>query len=389
MGLYIGSQRVCPIVKVKGLDSKGKYLVTVIDYDGTILYQDHLDTGAVVYMPPPPNHPELTFLGWSCAQAISYDGSSYYTTVADSDVTVGAYYTTVSGKTEIDIELTQATGLTVTCKMGGNPKDWGDGTSDSTSSHTYSDYGTYTIKVNATNWGSTTSTSGTFGQSSSTVNYYVKAIRVGGSMNTYNASYALCYCYGLTKISLKSLTNTTIGSYFMRNCINLQGLVIPTGIKTINTYALYYASQVLYPVLPNTVTSIGTYSCMYWQQAIVIQLPSGIASIPNSGLSYAQTVRSLKLPPNITGIGTGGFNNCYSIQYLKIPKTAASIGGSAFTSMRGCIFDFTDYTSVPTLGAGAFNGYYPTAKILVPNSLLNTWKTTSNWTSYANIIVGV
>ena len=388
MGLNIGSQRVCPIVKVKGLDSKGKYLVTVVDYDGTILYQDHLDNGAKVYLPPAPNHAELTFQGWSCADGVSTDSNGSYVTVNGGDLTVGAYYTTVSGMTEVDIELVQGQNLTITCKLNGT-KDWGDGTSDALTSHTYANYGTYTIKVNATSWGSNNSTSGTFGQSSTTPNYFVRAIRVGGSMNTYNASYALQYLFALKKISLKPITNTIVGSYFLRNCINLQALVIPQGIKTINTYAFYYLAQVMHPVVPSTVTSIGTYALMYWQQAVAISLPTGLTSFNSSVLSYAQMIRSFRLPTNLSVIGSSVFNACNALQYLKFPKTVSSIGGTAFTSVRDCIFDFSSHTSVPTLGAGAFNGVYATSKILVPNSLLNTWKTTTNWVTYANYIIGV
>ena len=390
MGLYIGSQRVCPIVKVKGYDSKGKYLVTVIDYDGTILYQDHLDNGAKVYLPPAPNHEKLTFQGWSCAETISTDSNGSYVTVGEQDVTVGAYYTTVSGMTEIDIELTSITGLTFTCKMTGT-KDWGDGTSDSLTSHTYANYGTYTVKTSSANWGSNNSSSGTFGQSSGNINYSVKEVRVGASINTYNYSYVFSYCYGLKTVSLKSVTNTTIGSYFMRNAINLQALVIPFGIKSIGSYGFYYAAQALYPVIPSTVTSFGTYSLMYLQQAVTIPLPqnTSITTLGNSVLSYASMVRTVKIPPKVTSIGTGTFNGCNSFQYIKFPKTVTSIGGSAFTSTRGCIFDFSEHTSIPTLGAGAFNSYYPTTKILVPNSLVNNWKTASNWSAYANIIVGV
>lgn len=387
MALYLGSQKICPITEVKGDDSKGEFCVTVIDYDGTILKQDHLNAGDKMYMPVPPTHSNLTFQGWSCAEGLQYDGTRYFINVT-ADTTIGAYYTTVSGKTEIDIFIAEGQSLTFTCKMNGT-KDWGDGTSDSTTSHTYATAGEYTIKVDATNWGATSSSSGTFGQSSNNVNYTVIAVRVGGSINTYNYQYVFSYCYALKYLSLKSTTNTSIGSYFARNCINLQSLIIPAGIRTIGSYAFYYCQQIQYPVIPSSITTINTYGLAYISQAIVLRVPNTTMTLGTYAFQGCSTIRTFKIPTSITYLNTSLFSTCTALQYIKIPPNIASVYGNAFSSDRGCVYDFSSHTSVPTLSGGAFNSIYPNAKILVPSSLEATWKTSTNWTTYANNIIGV
>ena len=91
-----------------GGDSGGKYLVQVIDYDGTVLKSDHLDTGATFTLPDSPtNHSRLIFQEWSSPVAISNNSI----TVGNSDITIGAVYKTACGLTEFYIELTKATGL--------------------------------------------------------------------------------------------------------------------------------------------------------------------------------------------------------------------------------------------------------------------------------------
>lgn len=388
MGLYLGTQRITPALRVKGDDTQGKYLVTVIDYDGTILKQDHLNTGDRMVLPPHPTHSNLTFQGWSCAQGVSYDGANYYVTVTDNDITVGAYYNTLDGRTEIDIELNTSTGLTFTFKMNGT-KDWGDGTTDTATSHTYADYGQYTIKCNGTAWGSNSSTSGTFGQGQNATNYSVRHIRIGTSTTTMNYSYALQYCYGLQTISISTRTNTNIGSYFFRNCINLRALVIPEGFKTINSYNFYYLSQAQYIALPSTLTSINTYAFGYMSNLVSLPIPNGVKSLSTSVCVSCSYLRFMKIPSALTTIGSSTFSSCAALKYVKFPSTLTSIGSSAFANCRECTYDFTDCTTIPTLTAGAFNVIYPYAEIRVPASLVDSWKAANGWSSYASNIVGV
>lgn len=388
MGLYIGNQRVCPIVRLKGDDSKGKYLVTIIDYDGTVLKQDHLNNGDKMYLPPAPNHSNLVFQGWSCADGVSTDSTgAKYVTVDGADLTVGAYYNTTDGRTEIDIELTPNMSLAVTFKMNGT-KDWGDGTTSTSTSHTYANPGKYTIKCNGTSWGSTSSTSGLFGQSSSNINYSVTNIRVGSNITTLNATYCFAYLYALRTISLSSKTSTTLGTHWIRNAINLVAIVIPEGFKSLDTYALYNLTNCNYVALPSTLTSLGVSSLMY-SQWCSLTVPKALLSLANSSLSNNTKITSFRIPPNLTTLGSTVFNACNALKYLKFPKTLTTIGNTCFASLRDCEYDFTDLTSVPTGGTTMFSALYPNAKIYVPASLVTTWKTATNWATYANYIYGV
>jgi hypothetical protein len=73
---------------------------------------------------------------------------------------------------EFDISGT----FTVTLNMDGT-KDWGDGTSDTSTTHTYASAGDYTITCDGSTM-TTSSSSGLFGQSSSTPCSYAKNVRL-------------------------------------------------------------------------------------------------------------------------------------------------------------------------------------------------------------------
>ena len=389
MTLYIGDKRICPVVKVKGNDTQGKYLITIIDYDGTVLFQDHLNTGARVYMPPPPTHSNLTFQGWTCAKYIGYDGRNYYYDVTDEDVTIGAMYDTVDGWTEFDIELNENTGLTVTMKMN-LTKHWGDGTSDMTTSHTYANYGKYTIRCNGTSWGSNSSSGGLFGQTSSAVNWFVKAVRVGSKVSGFNSSYVFCYCSGLKSISLPQ-KSTLIASYFLRATIALKALVVPYGVTSLGNYSCYGLSNLEYISLPTTLRSLNSNCLGSNAHLICCAMPDTMNTISSNTFQSDTGLRSLKLPTSGSWVyTTAAFYSCSNVPYLKF-VVKSTIPAQLCYGMRNCeVFDFTDFTSVPTLSStNVFTGISPLAVFKVPSSLLNQWKTASNWSTYAAQMVGV
>lgn len=250
-----------------GEQPTGGYTVKVIDYDGTVLLEQKGNTGDVITLPTAPTHDKLVFQEWSASVAVTNNT----VTIEDNDVMVVAVYTTASGKSEFDITLTKVTGLSVTLNMNGT-KDWGDGTSDTVTTHTYAAYGDYTITCDGTTM-TTSSGSGLFGQSSSAKNYYCIEARFA------------------------NVTRITVGAFYY--CYSLTNVTIPSGV---------------------------------------------------------------------TSIGSSAFYNCYSITK----------------------YDFSQCTSVPTLSnINAFTGKNAICKIIVPDSLYDSWITATNWSTYVDYIYKV
>ena len=171
--ILLGGKALVALVAPAASEGSGEFLVQVIDYDGTVLKSEKLDTGATFTLPSQPSHTGLVFQSWSSPVTITNNT----VTVTNSDITIGATYTTASGLSEFDITLTTGTGLSVTLNMDGT-KDWGDGTSDTSTIHTYVSTGDYTITCDGSTM-NTSKSSGLFGQSSDSNNksYYVRDIR--------------------------------------------------------------------------------------------------------------------------------------------------------------------------------------------------------------------
>jgi hypothetical protein len=190
-------------------NSGGKYLVRVVDYDGTILKEDWLNTGATFTLPNPPTHDRLIFEEW----AGQIDIVDNVIIVPNYDVIIGPLYKTKSGLTEVDIELTPATGLTITFNEG-TTIDWGDGITDTSLTHTYANYGTYTIKPYFDFYSGSTSQILTSAQMVCIKNVFL------GENVTYIHQKLFSDAYSLKNVTFHTKVDN-LGAYGFQNCYSL------------------------------------------------------------------------------------------------------------------------------------------------------------------------
>nr|DAP54537.1 MAG TPA: leucine-rich repeat protein [Caudoviricetes sp.] len=366
-------------------DISGEYLVKVIDYDGTILKSDHLDTGATFTLPSQPSHEGLTFQGWSSPVTIN-DNT---VVVSNSDITIGAMYNTSSGLSEFDITLTKANGLSVTFIADGT-KNWGDGTSNTETTHTYSIAGDYTITWDGSTMEDTSSYIGLFGQQEESPNSCVRRIRFSNSVTSINDG-ALTRCYSLESITIPNSV-TSINDGALAHCYLLNNVVIPNSVTTIGRNIFYQCCLLDNVVIPNSVTSIdsGTFCNCYSLKRVAI--PNSVTSInDSSAFRDCHLLESITIPNSVTYIGDNAFSNCYSLKSIIIPNSVTRFGNYAFelcTNIR--LYDFSNATSIPKLiYTATFSDMNSMCKIKVPSSLEESWKTATNWVAYANHIEGV
>lgn len=334
-----------------GVTGTGQYLVQVVDYDGTVLKSDHLNTGDTFTLPKAPTHDKLVFQGWSSP----YNIVDNKVTVDNQDITIGPMYTTASGLSEFDITLTKVTGLTVTFNMAGN-KNWGDGTSDSETTHTYANYGNYTITCDGT-----TLPSDIMGQSSSVINYTLTDVRFGNSLNpSVNSTNIFEYCYSLKTVSLGNKI-INLNAYMFSDCVSLINIVIPSSVSVIDNQVFRDSRSIKSITIPSSVTSIGGYA-----------------------FSECTSLTSITIPSSVTSIGVRAFERCSSLTSITIPSSVTSIGSSAFYDCYSITkYDFSHATAVPTLSnTNAFTGINGICKIIVPDALYDEWIAATNWVEY-------
>ena len=371
-------------IQAGGVTGTGQYLVQVIDYDGTVLKSDHLNTGDTFTLPEAPTHDKLVFQGWSSP----YDIVDNKVTADNQDITIGPMYTTASGLSEFDITLTKVTGLAVTFNMVGN-KDWGDGTSDSETTHTYADYGNYTITCDGTELPEYM-----MGQGSSlgSENYTLTNIRLGSSVTSIGSN-AFTRCSSLISVIIPNSV-ITLGGYVFSYCSSLLYITLPNSLTELKREIFKDCYSLKNIVIPNSVTGFGYYLFSRCYSLTNITVPNSLTGYFAFGTYTFQQCYSLTnitIPNNITSIQNDTFYNCCSLTELTIPSGVTSIGNTAF---RYCYsitkYDFSTATVVPALSTtNAFEGINKICKIIVPDALYDEWIAATNWTTYADYIYKV
>lgn len=405
--------------------------VNFIDYDGTILYSyTAQEAQALTELPANPTHTGLTSHGWNWTLA---EIKTQLTTIGGR-VYVGQEYITASGATEIDIELEDANYLSPYLAITVNGTvtiDWGDSSNTDTltgtslssmkyKQHIYASVGNYTIKITVTSgsfafYSDNTAYAGVLREGSSgsllyrmTYTRAIKHIRMGQNSNVKTRAFANCVelqtfilPHGLTSVdaslfyythSLKSLTIpkgvTTLSNYFLMQCYHLINISIPPSITTLNSYVFDNVSTIKYITIPYGVTSINTglfYACNDLKEAF---LPN-IDLNTNSVFYNCRGLLNFTIPSNVTSIGTNAFNQCQNLTTLTIPSQVTSIGTNAFYSCYGMEEYHFLSTTPPTLNSTtAFSSIPSSCIIYVPysedHSVLNVYKTDTNWSTYAS-----
>ena len=176
-------------------------------------------------------------------------------------------------------------------------------------------------------------------------------------------NYAFQGCSSLTSLALPPGMTGNIGNNAFQNCKFLTSLTLPPGMTgSLGTYAFQGCSSLTSLALPPGMTgSIGTYA-----------------------FHTCSALTSLTLPPGMTGsIGTYAFYGCSSLTSLALPPgMTGSIGGSAFNNCSALTSLVIQSPTMMTLSStSAFTN--TTFNIYVPDSLVDTYKTATNWSTLA------
>lgn len=172
----------------------------------------------------------------------------------------------------------------------------------------------------------------------------------------------------ITFDELQYFTNLkTIGAGSTANagfygCTNLESMVLPTSITTINTYSFRNTSKLEIEInLPNLVT-LGT--CAF--------AGSGITKVADLG-----RITSLGMYSN-----TGVFTNCTKLTDVVLPNTLTSIAGYTFSGCSALDTITVEATTPPTLSAITAIDSASMQTIFVPEDSINLYKTATNWSRY-------
>lgn len=402
---YVGGAKITGALTLPVLDND----VNFYDYDGTLVYSysadDFLELST---FPPNPYHSRLVAQGWNW----DFEAAQDYVR-AHGMLDVGQTYTTASGASEFDIEITGDLNICLNYSVPYSDGrvtveiDWGDGSDHDGQTHygtSYSTYkywhqyqapGEYTVSVFAheipgyTNLGisfsgyifskSYTVSSTQSDQADSIIRraHFSTSAKVGVLWATYSSNHELTLPVKLEFMTLPKPSErqgTTYGNNnFFVYMPALRTMIIPNGITTILTDTREWP-LIEHFIAPNSLSRIDSNASAYqpdFRHALYMHrlcLPDNI-SIDSLYIPYDLERLSYPVQSGVLPISFGNSNTaCTSVESIVVPPPIQRLASKQFLNWR----KLRKVTLPETLGSiydRAFYCCYSLCEINIPDSV--------------------
>lgn len=398
-----------------------------MDYDGTLMYaytDEQLD--ALTELPVGPDHTDenLIFQEWNWTLA---DLKAWDRTRPDRPL-IGANLVTADSKTYLYIDIPYDN-FTFYLNNYYNV-DWGDGTTSRSDNHIYATAGRYTIiptnnevpAVRITNAGGTivdiklgpVSSINTLTSAFKKINIPntltrvnamltgIKAIVIPKGASTFPRECLANSC-NLTYISLPNTIEVygsdSTSTYTSNNPLRLtsvKNIVIPPSVTTLGTGCFEDMNCLESVYIPDTVTTFVNPTYFFRNDHCIrsIRFPNSITLTSTKAkqvFTGCDSLYEIEIPEGFVTFGQSSFTSDYTLKRVVFPSTLTTLGANIFdTTFRMGVLDLSKIQSVVTLeGQLGANLEYDGSRILVPSELVDSYKSATNWSSHANIIIGV
>lgn len=195
------------------------------------------------------------------------------------------------------------------------------------------------------------------------------------NLQTIN-SYAFYNDYNLEMDGWQFPKAKTIGNYAFRYCYKLTGnVILPTTVTSVGQYSFANCEAMETFVAPGAITTLGTYTfngasghVMALREIHMPNLGTGIALNLNFGnATAAAACQHLEVCDigEAKSIAANTFANCYKLQTLIMRRTSVTT-----------LANVSAFLNTPLRGRNSL-----TAKIYVPEALIDSYKAASVWTA--------
>ena len=197
---------------------------------------------------------------------------------------------------------------------------------------------------------------------------------------------AFAYNNHLTSISLPPLQK--ISNNMFDQCASLTAITIPASVTEIGNSA-FAATGITNITIPESVTALGESVLSGCLSLTNIDIQANVTEIPEQFASETGRT-SVTLPDTVQTIGNAAFaTGSASLTEITIPASVTSIGSDAFYQSNPMTTITCLATTPPIL-----NGYNvfridSNTVIKVPPASVAAYKAATNWSDYADQIVGV
>ena len=213
---------------------------------------------------------------------------------------------------------------------------------------------------------------------------HIRYIEVtGGELSATNISYMANSNRTLLTLDISSVSNNALPNQAFINWTALETLRLPANLTEI-PYQMAYACENLKAIaIPSYVAVIGDEAFRGCSKLSSIDFADSqnLYSIGQYAFAYCSALLSVEVPEGVQTLGAYAFRNTGLVQ-LRLPSTLSVIGNYTFYSCSHLLkMNVAAYTP-PTVSSYTFYNVPRTAKVYVPESVVNTYKSTAVWREF-------
>lgn len=219
----------------------------------------------------------------------------------------------------------------------------------------------------------------------------LKNIRLHDNITSIEGG-AFAYCYGLTDVIIPDSVVSFDSDSIFSGCYGLKHVTLPKNMTKIDGDAFYNCYNLTDIIIPDKVAGVLGVNAFHGCYNLTnITIPSGVITLGANSFNNCRNLTSITIPEGVVNIYGSAFSSCERLVSITIPSTVTKIVSNTFNACYGLAFyDFTNHVSIPELASiAALSGIPADCEIRVPAALVDEWKAATNWSRYADYIVGV
>jgi len=121
-----------------------------------------------------------------------------------------------------------------------------------------------------------------------------------------------------------------IGDYAFLYQLDLESIVIPTGVILLGHGAFEQCFALSNIILPNTLTEIGQFTFASCEALVTVAIPDSVITIDNFAFQSCTSLTTIDLSNTLLALGDSVFYGCYALISISIPASVTSIGQTPF-----------------------------------------------------------
>ena len=205
-----------------------------------------------------------------------------------------------------------------------------------------------------------------------------------GELSSNAISYIASSYESLTTLDISAVSNASLPIQAFASWTALETLHLPVNLTVIPYQMVYGCTNLSNISIPNYVQEFGNEAFSGCVKLHSIDFADGqnLLSIGQYAFYNCSTLVSVTVPEGVQTLGAYAFYNNASLVKIKLPSTLSVIGNYAFGNCQQLMKMNVAAYAPPTVSSNTFYSVPRTATVYVPESAINTYKSTYIWNEF-------